>query len=76
VGMKIVRLSEFIGKEIVNLNTCKKLGKIKKADIVLEASTGKLESIILGNINNNGYILIPYYLIKYIGSKVVLVDLK
>jgi YlmC/YmxH family sporulation protein len=74
--MKIVRLSEFIGKEIVNLNTGKKLGKIKKADIVLEASTGKLESIILGNINNNGYILIPYYLIKYIGSKVVLVDLK
>ena len=41
-------LKEIIGKEVIDLQG-RKLGKIKKADIILEASTGQVESIILGS---------------------------
>jgi YlmC/YmxH family sporulation protein len=64
-------LKEIIGKEVIDLQG-RKLGKIKKADIILEASTGQVESIILGSKNNK--FLIPWNGIKHIGTRVVLID--
>lgn len=64
-------LKEIIGKEVVDLQG-RKLGKVKKADIIMEASSGRIESIILDSKINK--FLIPWYGIKQIGSKVVLID--
>ncbi len=70
-----MRLKELVGKEVIDLNG-KKLGKIKKADIVLEASNGQIESIILHNSRfaRKSLIVIPWYCVKEIGSNTVLVD--
>jgi YlmC/YmxH family sporulation protein len=70
-----MRLNELVGKEVIDLNG-KKLGKIKKADIVMEATSGQIESIILHNsrFTRKSLIVIPWYSIKEIGSKTVLVD--
>lgn len=64
-------LKELIGKEVVDLQG-RKLGIIKKADIILEASSGRVESIII-NSDKNKYI-ITCHGIKHIGSKVILID--
>lgn len=64
-------LKEIIGKEVIDLQG-RKIGKIKKADIVLEASSGRVESIILAC--NRTKFLIPWYGIKQIGTKIILID--
>ncbi|MFW6287438.1 MAG: PRC-barrel domain-containing protein [bacterium] len=64
-------LGEIIGKEVIDLQG-RKIGKIKKADLILEASSGRVESIILHNKLNK--FVIPWYGIKQIGSRVVIVD--
>lgn len=64
-------LKDLIGKEVIDL-AGRRLGKIKKTDIILEASTGRIESIILGSKNSK--YLIPWHGIKQIGSRVVLID--
>ncbi len=64
-------LKEVIGKEVIDLQG-KKIGKIKKADIILEASNGEIESIILHNSNSK--FVISWYGIKHIGSRVVIID--
>lgn len=64
-------LKDIIGKEVIDLEG-RRLGKIRKVDIIMEASTGQVEAIILGSKNNR--FLIPWYGIKQIGSRVVLID--
>ncbi|MEJ6951543.1 PRC-barrel domain-containing protein [Natronospora cellulosivora (SeqCode)] len=62
---------ELMGKEVINLQG-EKLGKVKNIDIILEASNGQVESIILRN--NNKKIIIPWNGVKQIGSQVIIVD--
>lgn len=64
-------LKELVGKEVVDLQG-RKLGIVKEADVILEISSGKVESIIIKN-NKNKY-LITWYGVKHIGSKVILID--
>lgn len=64
-------LGEIIGKEVIDLQG-RKIGKIKKADLIVEASNGKVESIILQDKKNK--IVIPWFGVKHIGSRVVIVD--
>ncbi|NLJ84311.1 MAG: YlmC/YmxH family sporulation protein [Halanaerobiaceae bacterium] len=64
-------LKDIIGKEVIDLEG-RRLGKIRKVDIIMEASTGQVEAIILGSKNNR--FLIPWHGIKQIGSRVVLID--
>ncbi|NLM97720.1 MAG: hypothetical protein GX175_08975 [Halanaerobiaceae bacterium] len=62
---------DLIGKEVVDL-LGKKLGLVKKENIIIEAGSGRVESIIINN-DNNKYI-IPCNGIRHIGSIVVLID--
>ncbi|MFW6281948.1 MAG: PRC-barrel domain-containing protein [bacterium] len=62
---------ELIGKEVINLQG-EKLGKIRNVDIVLEASKGEIESIILHKKNTN--IIIPWNGVKQVGSHVIIID--
>lgn len=64
-------LKEIVGKEVIDFQG-KKIGKIKKSDVILEAERGKVESLILENKNNR--FIIPWYGIKQIGSEVVIID--
>lgn len=71
-----MRLKELVGKKVINLNNGRELGQIKEADIILEASSGKIESIILHNCREKEFVVIPCYSIKQIGSRVIIVDLE
>ena len=79
-------LSEFSGKEIVNLYDGAKLGYIGDSDIKINSS-GNIEAIVLTSRQTNGWffsknnetkienIVIPWGAIKKVGSEVVIVDI-
>lgn len=66
-----MRLNELIGKEVIDINGTR-LGKIRKADIILEIDGGNVESIILEKWNDK--IIIPWHGIKQIGERIVIID--
>jgi len=69
-----LRISELVGKEVVDQNG-KKLGKIKKLDIVIGVENGEVQSIILHRKRRGKKItVIPWSSIQDIGSKTVLID--
>ena len=69
-------LKKLLGKEVIDYNG-KKYGQIKEADIVLEGSSDRIESVILHNKwPDQELLVIPCYAIKYVGSRVVVVDLR
>ena len=78
-----MRLSELVGKEIINLNDGARLGVIGESDVVIETCSGKIESIILPNKGNmfnfwggeRQQLVIPWQSIKKIGSEVIIVEL-
>lgn len=79
--MNQVRLSELIGKDIVNIQNGSRLGTVADSDLVLQADTGEIESIILpskGGILNfwdRSNFTIPWSAVRKIGSEVIIVDL-
>jgi YlmC/YmxH family sporulation protein len=79
--LNIVRLSELIGKDIVNIQNGSRLGTVADSDLVIEAETGEIESIILPsrggllNIWDKSNLTIPWSSVKKIGSEVIIVDL-
>lgn len=77
-----MRLSELAGKEIINMHDGGRLGVVAETDLVVQAKTGQLESIIIPNHGNffsifkdEKYLVIPWQAIKKIGSEVIIVDL-
>lgn len=79
--MNIVRLSELIGKDIVNIQNGSRLGTVADSDLVIEAETGEIESIILPsragllNLWDRTNLTIPWSAVKKIGAEVIIVDL-
>lgn len=79
--LNIVRLSELIGKDIVNIQNGSRLGTVADSDLVIEAETGEIESIILPsrtgfwNIWDKTNLTIPWSAVKKIGAEVIIVDL-
>lgn len=78
-----MRLSELVGKEIINLNDGARLGVVGESDVVIEINSGQIESIILPNKGNmfnfwggeKNQLVIPWQSIKKIGSEVIIVEL-
>jgi len=79
--MSIVRLSELIGKDIVNIQNGSRLGTVADSDLVVQAETGEIESIILPsrggllNLWDKGKLTIPWTAVRKIGSEVIIVEL-
>jgi len=79
--LNIVRLSELIGKDIVNIQNGSRLGTVADSDLVIEADTGEIESIILPsgggflNLWDKTNLTIPWSAVKKIGAEVIIVDL-
>lgn len=79
--MNIVRLSELIGKDIVNIQNGSRLGTVADSDLIIEAETGEIESIVLPsragllNLWDRTNLTIPWTAVKKIGAEVIIVDL-
>lgn len=77
-----VRLSELVGKNIVNIYDGIRLGSIQDSDMTFDAESGVIEEILvpgrgsfwLGR-SERGYLHIPWRAIHKIGQEVVIVDL-
>lgn len=79
--MNHVKLSELIGKDIVNIQNGGRLGTVADSDLVIELETGEIQSIMLpsrtgflGFLDRNNF-TIPWNCVKKIGSEVIIVDL-
>ena len=79
--MSQVRLSELIGKDIINLQTGCRLGIVADSDLIIDTETGEIQSIILtsrggifGFLDRHN-LTIPWSAVKKIGNEVIIVDL-
>lgn len=77
-----MRLSDFMGKEIVNLLDGSRLGVVGESDLVIDAVSGQIESIVLPNrgkllsiLGDQQHLIIPWEAIRRIGSEVIIVEL-
>ncbi|MCR6545905.1 YlmC/YmxH family sporulation protein [Dehalobacterium formicoaceticum] len=77
-----MRLSELVGKKIVNVYDGEILGTIGDSDLVIDPFSGGIESIILPNKSHllnlwfqKQQLIIPWESVKKVGSEVVVVDL-
>lgn len=74
--------SDLMGKEVVNLLDGARLGVVGDSDLVINAPTGQIESIILpargrllsffGDVQD---LVIPWEAVRKIGSEVIIVEL-
>lgn len=77
-----VRLSDLVGKNIVNIYDGIRLGSIQDSDMIFDAESGIVEEILVpgrGSFfmgrSERGYLHIPWQAIHKIGREVVIVDL-
>ena len=77
-----MKLSEFIGKEVINLFDGSRLGTVGDSDLVIDSETGEIQSIVLPNKGNlvnmwvdKQKLLIPWEAVKKIGTEAIIVEL-
>lgn len=77
-----MRLSELMGKEIINLYDGSRLGHIGDADLVLDLAEGTITAIVLpvrggwlSFFGGRQEMVIPWEAVHKVGSEVVVVDL-
>ena len=78
-----MRMSEFVGKEIVNIYDGARLGTVNETDLIIDSSTGAVESILLPKRQNtfsfrfrNSPLVIPWEAVRKIGSQLIVIDFK
>lgn len=78
----VIRLSELVGKEIVNIYNGARLGTVAESDLVIYAETGAIDSMIIpnkGNLINLWFerqnLTVPWSHVKKIGNEVLIVEL-
>lgn len=77
-----MKLSDLIGKDIVNIVDGAKLGTIGDSDLLIDVNSGKISSIIIPNYNslfgiwkNKNQLVIPWNSVRKIGSEVIVVEI-
>lgn len=77
-----MRLSELVGKEIVNIYDGLRLGTVGESDLLIDCETGDVISMILPNRGNfinlwidRQKLVVPWETVKKIGREVIVVDL-
>lgn len=77
-----MRLSDLVGKEIINIFDGVRLGTIGDSDMIIDPESGEVVSIILPGRSNflnlwmdRQEIEIPWSSVKKVGSEVIIVDL-
>lgn len=78
-----MRLSELMGKEIINIYDGARLGTIGDSDLLVDEKTGLIASIILpyrnrllGWFKEKGHLEIPWSSVKRIGDEFIIVELE
>lgn len=77
-----MRLSELVGKQIINLYDGGILGTVGESDLVVDLESGQIQSLILPGRSNlvsfwgdQQQMIIPWDAVKKIGTEVIIVDL-
>ncbi|MGI6555417.1 MAG: YlmC/YmxH family sporulation protein [Bacillota bacterium] len=77
-----MRLSDLLGKEVVNLLDGSRLGVVGDSDLVIDNASGQIESIILPHrgglkslFGDQQELVIPWEAVRRIGSEVIIVEL-
>jgi YlmC/YmxH family sporulation protein len=77
-----MRLSELVGKEVINIYDGGRLGVVGESDLAVDIRTGQVESLLLPNRNgllgfwvDKQSMVIPWTAIKKIGTEVIIVEL-
>ncbi|MBC9786029.1 YlmC/YmxH family sporulation protein [Heliobacillus mobilis] len=77
-----MRLSDLVGKEIVNITSGARLGTVGDSDLIIDETTGEIDAIILpqkGNLvgfwTDREPLIIPWDAVVKIGAEVVIVEL-
>lgn len=77
-----MRLSELVGKEIINIFDGSRLGTIGDSDLIIDPESGSIESIILPQRSNflnlwldRQNFIVPWKTVKKIGNEVIIVEL-
>jgi YlmC/YmxH family sporulation protein len=77
-----MRLSDFSGKEVINLSDGARLGVIEECEFYFDSQTGKIQALLLPNRNGMFHLFsdhrtssIPWNAIKRIGTEIIIVDL-
>lgn len=73
-----MKLSELIGKEIINLANGERLGIVTDTELLIDSETGKIDSIVIprrgGFGRKRNSFVIPWKAIKRIGAELIIVD--
>lgn len=78
-----MRLSELVGKEIVNSIDGERMGVLDDKDIVINTSTGMIEAIVLqegkagflGSSRERKQLVIPWQSVKTVGRDIIIVEM-
>jgi YlmC/YmxH family sporulation protein len=77
-----MRLSDFSGKEVINLGDGARLGVIDDCELTFDSKSGKIENLVLPNrhslfsfFTDKKGAVITWRAVKRIGDEVVIVDL-
>ncbi|MBS3968820.1 MAG: YlmC/YmxH family sporulation protein [Clostridia bacterium] len=77
-----MKLSDLLGKEIINIYDGARLGTIRDSDLMIDGDSGYVDSILLPNPNGflrifgeRSTLTIPWEAIKKIGDQVIIVEL-
>lgn len=77
-----MKLSDLLGKEIINIYDGARLGTIGDSDLMIDGDSGYVDSILLPNPNGflrifgeRSILTIPWEAIKKIGDQVIIVEL-
>lgn len=80
-GEERMRFSELGGKEIVDLNNGSRMGTAGQTDLVIDAATGKIHSMLLPGGTFFGFhrkkdgMMIPWNSIRTIGAEMIIIDI-
>ncbi|MTI82258.1 MAG: YlmC/YmxH family sporulation protein [Firmicutes bacterium] len=77
-----MRLSDLVGKEIINIVNGARLGVIGESDLTVDMETGDIQHIILPRRTNllnfwvdKQQIQIPWEMVRKVGDEVIIVEL-
>ncbi|MGM0470668.1 MAG: YlmC/YmxH family sporulation protein [Bacillota bacterium] len=78
-----MKLSQLQGKEIINMYDGHRLGILGESELVLDAHSGAIESIIIPDqggflslFGEEKYLIIPWQAVKKVGSEVIIIELE
>lgn len=74
-----MRLSELVGKEIINLYDGTKLGAVAGSDLLIDEQTGAINALVVPGrgfslLQDRQQLVIPWEAIKKIGLEVIVVE--